>query len=289
MTVYNLPDDIFSAEILAESIIIHDYAAQIGTFKGKSILHRNAISLVIAGEKTMQFAEKTVVVKDDELHFLSSGNCLASMDLSKQAVFRTILIFFDDAVLSDFYVKYDTLIKALKTVKTAPEGYVFFKKDDFIYNFIASLTLILGNKQQLSMPMKSLKFEELMLYLLERHPSVFLSFQPLKRTHSGDLSLRQVVETNITNTLTVEELAFLCNMSISTFKRQFEKIYGNSPNKWMRQKRMTLAANLLKNQNTRPSDVFHQVGYENHSSFSQSFKQTFGKTPTDYQAEIMNA
>ncbi|WP_374755933.1 helix-turn-helix domain-containing protein [Emticicia agri] len=91
------------------------------------------------------------------------------------------------------------------------------------------------------------------------------------------------------NNLTLEELAFLCNTSLSTFKRRFMKLYGMPPNKWILQRRMEKAAHLLKNYHIRTSEVFYQVGYENHSSFSQSFKHTFGKTPKEYQTQLLNA
>jgi AraC-like DNA-binding protein len=46
---------------------------------------------------------------------------------------------------------------------------------------------------------------------------------------------------------------------------------------------MELAAALLRNGNEKPSDIYHKVGYENHSSFTHSFKQIFGLTPSEYQ------
>src|SRR4051812_3301609 len=281
MTIFNLPQDIFpNSETSLDDIIIHDYSAKMGSFKGKSVLHKNAISLVVSGQKTMHFAEKKVVINDDEFHFLSSGNCLASMDLSKQDIFRSILIFFDDTVLTDMYVKYDKLICNFTTKnKIDIEPYVSFKKDEFIYNYISSLLLILKGGQQISNQMKHLKFEELMLYLLENYPLKMLSFQTTKKHDFDDLEIRKTVETNIMDNLTVEELAFLCNTSVSTFKRRFVKIYNTSPNKWLLKRKMDIAAHFLENHNEKPSDVFHKLGYENHSSFTQSFKQVFGVTP----------
>src|SRR4051812_22735866 len=99
--VINLPDDLFSGEPgKAERIVFHDYTA-LGSLKGKSVLTKNAISLVISGEKIMHFAYKTVHVKADEFHFLSSGNCVASMNPMNKEPFRSILVFFDDKTLSD--------------------------------------------------------------------------------------------------------------------------------------------------------------------------------------------
>ena len=73
MKIHNLPNDLFSpSKSPNEDIIVHYYKGVVGTYKGRSILHRNAISLVIEGEKTMRFAEKTVHVNDNEFHFLST-------------------------------------------------------------------------------------------------------------------------------------------------------------------------------------------------------------------------
>ena len=286
MKIHNLPNDLFSPSKSAdEDIIVHYYKGVVGTYKGRSILHRNAISLVIEGEKTMRFAEKTVHVNDNEFHFLSSGNCLASMDLSPKKSFSSVMIFFTNKVLVDFFVKYEKRIRDAKKTKAATEPYISIAKDDFIRNYINSL-ILLGNEA--SGDMKRLKFEELMLHVLSVHPKKFLSFQIKEHHQLEDLQIRQAIENNVASGITVEELAFLCNMSLSTFKRKFQKLYNTSPNKYILQRRMEIAKDLLLYNREKPSEVYHQVGYENHSSFSESFKNVFGLTPKDFQAQHLN-
>jgi AraC-like DNA-binding protein len=289
MTIFNLPQDIFPDNKNPESIIIHYYAAPDGSFRGKSILHTNAISLVIEGEKTMHFAETTVHIKDDTFHFLSAGNCIASMKLSERKIFRSILIFFDNKVLDDFFVKYDGLITRLKGKHTpAGEPYISLQKDAFIYNYIQSLQLMIGQGTKIPMEMKQLKFEELMLHILTRHPKALLSFRSIKNNDFDDLEIRKAVEVNFAGNITIEELAFLCNTSMSTFKRRFLKIYGTSPNKWIMQRRMEMAKDLLLHHREKPGDIYHKVGYETHSSFTQAFKQIFGVTPKELQLQQLN-
>jgi AraC family transcriptional regulator, exoenzyme S synthesis regulatory protein ExsA len=289
MKVYTLPDDITTIGKKSDSIIFHRYDAPVGSFHGKSILSKNAISLVMSGEKTMHFAEKKVVIKDDEFHFLSRGNCLVSMKLSDKIPFKSILIFFDDKVLLDFHLKYASKISRLKKSTTpTPEPYIAFKKDAFVLNYIYSLNLLLLNASSISSEMKQIKFEELMLHLLEKYPHQILAFQSSKRTDFDDFEIRKAVETNVTNNISLEDLAFLCNISLSTFKRRFEKIYGMPPNKWMVRKRMEIAKEFLLHDRQKPSEVYHQVGYANHSSFSQSFKQIFGATPKAFQDQQLN-
>jgi AraC-like DNA-binding protein len=72
-------------------------------------------------------------------------------------------------------------------------------------------------------------------------------------------------------------------MSLSTFKRRFARIYGTSPNKWLLEKRMQKAAQMLKQSECKVSEIYFELGYENLSSFIQSFKQVHGITPKQYQ------
>jgi AraC-like DNA-binding protein len=287
--IIDLPEDILPDDKeRLEGIIFHDYTAM-GSLRGKSVLSKNAISLVISGEKTMHFADKTVHIKADEFHFLSSGNCVASMNPLNKEAFRSILLFFDDKTLSDFFIKYDSVINPLKAEhKISRQHYVAFKKDNFVSNYIVSLDLLLRSNGKISHAMKLLKFEELLLHLVEKYPNKILSFQTPKSGGLNDFEIRKAVETNITNQINLEELAFLCNMSISTFKRRFIKMYGMPPNKWILQKRMETAKHLLVHNNEKPSEVYFKVGFENHSSFTQSFKKNFGITPKEFQQQQLN-
>lgn len=291
LRVLHLPQDILPAGAAADdAIIIHDYTAVEGSMKGKSILHRNAISLVVNGEKTMLFAEQTVEINPNTFHFLSAGNCIASVKLSRQGLFRSILVFFTDEVLSDFYLKYDAQIRRIRDKKKiTPEPYVSVPKDDFIRQYIASLEWLLRTQPQLSPERKQLKLEELFLHLLETQPGLLLSFAFGPKGNFDELAIRRTVETNIARNISLDELAFLCNMSLSTFKRRFTKIYGAPPNQWILRRRMELARDLLQHYHEKPSDVYHKVGYENHSSFTASFKKTFGLTPKDFQSKQLNA
>jgi AraC family transcriptional regulator, exoenzyme S synthesis regulatory protein ExsA len=287
MGIFNLPQDIFkNGKTKNEEIIFHHYHAPIQSFKGKSMLHKNAISMVISGTKTIQFANASVTVNDNEFHFLSVGNCIVTMDLPKGKSFESVLIFFDDKILAEFLAKYKARITELrKKSKIDQESYIGFTKDDFVRNFIISLKLLIQSAAEVSLEMKRLKFEELMLHLLETSPHKLLAFPVSKNRDLEDYEIKKAVEASITKNTTLEELAFLCNLSLSTFKRRFMTLYGVPPSTWMLQQRMVMAQQLIQQEGYKPSEVYYKVGYENHSSFSQSFKQYFGVTPKEYQRQ----
>lgn len=159
-----------------------------------------------------------------------------------------------------------------------------FEKDEFIKTYIASLKLIQSKPASFSNKIIELKFEELLLHLLEKYPNEILAFQTKNQVEKSDFEIRKAVELNITNNLTLEELAFLCNTSASTFKRKFIKLYKETPGQYFLRQKMEIAKSLLL-QNKNPSEVFYKVGYENHSSFSQSFKQVYGISPKQFQQQ----
>ena len=122
-----------------------------------------------------------------------------------------------------------------------------------------------------------------MLYLIELKGVDFL-YALINNSDNKNQKFIQTIESNRLNKLTIKELSFLSNMSVSTFKREFEKNFHSSPSKWFQDKRLEHAAFLLKNSSKRSSDIFEDIGYENLSNFIQAFKIKFGVTPKQYQS-----
>ncbi|MDK2594184.1 helix-turn-helix domain-containing protein [Pseudoalteromonas obscura] len=92
--------------------------------------------------------------------------------------------------------------------------------------------------------------------------------------------LQEVVQTHLFSPLKVEELAFLCHMSTSTFNRKFKHVYGMSANKYLIAKRLERASLLIKTTDRSVTDVALECGFEELSYFSRVFKQHFRLTPS---------
>ena len=148
------------------------------------------------------------------------------------------------------------------------------------------MQLMVASKKQFSAEMKRLKLWELLLYLPENHSQAFLAFLNREIKMRNETAIRKVAETNITENLRIEEMAFLCHVSPSTFKRQFRKIYQTSPASWFNKQKMKLAAQLLTEHKERPGDIWFKLGYETHTSFTKSFKKYFGVSPKTYTANL---
>lgn len=126
----------------------------------------------------------------------------------------------------------------------------------------------------------SVKFEELLLYLLNKYKKPFEAY--LHSLVNEDTSpFKKVINQNIHSNLGLEEIAFLCNMSLSTFKRRFVKEYGCSPGRCFKEKRLLKVKELLSDRNITPSDIYLDFGYNNLSNFSIAFKKRFGINPSE--------
>lgn len=124
-----------------------------------------------------------------------------------------------------------------------------------------------------------------MLYISEKEGVDFLNQLSID-TDKQTIDFKKTVESNKLNKLTLKELAFLCNMSVSTFKREFQKHYEQSPIKWFQNERLEYAAYLLHQEKKQSSEIFEKVGYENQANFIRAFKLKFGETPKQYAAKF---
>jgi len=251
--------------------------------RAQIMLQQNLISFLLEGEKTVHFAGTQVMVKPHQFVMLAAGNCLMSEKIAaNNADYHSILIFFDNNLLADFFNRH-TLLLDKQTRPSDNPPFLLFEKDEFLVNFTRSLDCMLSGDKPVYHGLQKVKLEELFLYLAMQYPGQIQQIRNMSYEANDDLIVRQAVTSHINSNITVEELAFLCNMSLSTFKRRFARIYGNSPNRWLLEKRMERAAKMLRQDDCKASEIYYELGYENLSSFIQSFKQIYGITPKQYQ------
>ncbi len=94
-----------------------------------------------------------------------------------------------------------------------------------------------------------------------------------------DADIHRVVEDNYTSPISLEELAYLSGRSLSSFKRDFQSIYNTTPAKWIREKRLSKAHQMLQSSQMSVAEVAYSLGFENPTHFSRIFKQQYGMSP----------
>lgn len=93
------------------------------------------------------------------------------------------------------------------------------------------------------------------------------------------------VEKNITDEhLGIDLLANHLNLSRSTLHRKLKVLTNKSATDFIRTIRLEYAARLLKEGRDNIDEVSAMSGFNSHSYFTRSFKEHFGKTPSDFSS-----
>lgn len=276
MDIINLPENLFEGNPSSSELQIANYEVYKNASKNKINLNKNVISFLLDGQKDIHFSNDIVSINDTQSLLISSGNFLMT-ELVGTSSYRCLLFFFSQKNISEFLLKHSPQFNQNKPTIIAP--YFLIEKDNFIVHYINSLKHSFGLHKTISQKILELKFEEIMLYLANKYGQPFFTYLNSLLTSERELLFKKVIEKNLYTNLNIEEVAFLCNMSASTFKRKFISIYQESPGKWFQQKRLNKARELLLNNKATPSEIYMEFGYDSLSNFSTAFKNEFGYSP----------
>lgn len=267
-----LPDELPIEKL--QFVQVYDYHTKQEITKQQIILNQNTFSFLTEGTKEVFFDSSALSIDNSSFLLMKAGHCLMTEKLSAIHNYRSILLFFSNEIILKIMRK-----AAVNVIKGQINQSVYaFQYDAFIQRFVASLLDISKLSQSAQAKLLEVKLEEILLYLTEMNGFDFLN-SLLSNGNNNKQKLIYTVESNVFSKLTIPELAFLCNMSISTFKREFEKCYSDSPMKWFQNKRLEHAHYLIHQEQKNASEIYLDIGYENLSSFIQAYKIKYGITP----------
>jgi len=95
--------------------------------------------------------------------------------------------------------------------------------------------------------------------------------------------IKQYIERNISSEISMKELADYVHLHPDYLTRIFKKEAGMSISKYLLQRKMETAKNLMDHTEQSLGDISLKVGYLNYSSFHRAFMNTVGKSPQEYK------
>lgn len=113
---------------------------------------------------------------------------------------------------------------------------------------------------------------------LDIHPEESNQPETNERIFNAVRHIRQYYDQSIS----VEALAKLANISISQFDRTFKKLFQMTPTQYIQKVRLERAIELLK-QDLSITEISVLSGYSDHSAFSRQFKQLTGLSPSQFK------
>jgi AraC-like DNA-binding protein len=150
-------------------------------------------------------------------------------------------------------------------------------------NYKQSIAILLDHPELADEAMIKTKLKEFVLLISKTvdAPSQLDFLAAMFKPHFADF--RAVIQKNLFSNLSIDELSALCHMSPSSFKRKFKTVYQESPKKYIAKKKVQRAAELLRSDELRISEVAYDCGFESLATFNRTFKTAFGKSPSEFR------
>ena len=165
------------------------------------------------------------------------------------------------------------LIKAKKSVL----------KDDNLLKLLETIDEEYTSKNSDYIEMISAKLTEFFV-MLER--KIHLEDVTYTKMNKSMIKVLDYIENNITEKITLSDMAKLSGMTDSSFSRHFNKVNGISFKKYLMTKKIEYAIHLLENTDKCVTDIAYECGFSSISGFYDTFKKVTGKTPNKISSLI---
>jgi AraC-like DNA-binding protein len=98
------------------------------------------------------------------------------------------------------------------------------------------------------------------------------------------LRARDAMDRDYALPLDVPKLAAIACVSDAHFIRTFKATFGETPHRYLQRRRVERAMYLLRATDRSVTDVCMQVGFASLGTFSRTFRDIVGETPSEFRA-----
>jgi len=124
------------------------------------------------------------------------------------------------------------------------------------------------------------------LHLIRHYSSIGSPVIPRmpRETAAPDLERTvEFMEENLSADLSLETLAKVANMSLSSFVRSFRSLMRMSPHKYLVQRRIDRSQQFLRSSDASIAEIAYQLGFSSQSHFSNVFRAWVGESPARFR------
>jgi len=249
------------------------------SFKTEVMFDHHMLIWFISGE--------TKIIQSDGCYTFSSGdifliprNQLTTVINCADGVHphKAVAMYLTKEKLKDFYSRHAAAGKGPPLEKVYK-----FTKHPLLESCLASLIPYFDLGEDLPSAIADIKIDEAISILRSTDKDVdglLANFE-----EPGKINLSGFMERHFMFNMTLDRFGYLTGRSLATFRRDFEKIYHTTPQKWLTEKRLQLAHYQIAEKKRKPNDIYLEVGFEDLSHFSYAFKKHFGYPPNSLLAK----
>ncbi len=254
-----------------------------------SYLTRNAIGIVLRGEKYIQRDDQTVKVTAGEIFFMKLGAHLIENVPTPTAPFEQLTFFFSPSQLQQVVATLESFILEESHQKSKYNDDIYSnvtksKPSKITHNFFMAANTHYENRGFIDDKLiEKLKLTELAHYIMKYENSDFQRML-MASLDTDRATFERVIYNNILNDKSIEQLAAECRRSVTSFKKDFKAIFSMPPHQWYLRQRLNYARLLLSTTQNTITQVGMICAFPNTSHFIKLFKRQFGITPASFRS-----
>jgi len=239
---------------------------------------------MLESEMHYKIDEKQVDISTNEsvlLNCRNVGSIMGNPNASHRN--KVVIVHFHPDILKKIYDR------EMPTLLQKPKNSVSNKTSEKINNdfliqkYIEGLLFYFENPSLVNEDILVLKLKEIIILLSQTKNAAAIQMILSQLFSPTTYSFKQVIDAHLFSPLTIDELADYCNLSLSSFKREFAKVYNDTPANYIKNKRLEKAAELLLISNNRITDIAFECGFNDLANFTKSFHDKYQVTPTNYR------
>ena len=244
--------------------------------RGTFFLEQHLLYVVLGGSVKLTCGRQTWTVRKNEMILLRRAQSVSyeKQGSEETGLFESQLFAINDELLKDFLTSQQVQIPTMKE----EYGTQVSPMSERLVAYCWSLSPYFNDPSQANPGLLRLKVMELLYNVMDCSKNIFRQMLQLRQPVKTDI--HRVVEENYTSPISLDELAYLSGRSLSSFKREFQDIYGAPPARWIRERRLSKAHEMLRSSSLSVADVAYNLGFENPTHFSRIFKQQYGYAPS---------
>ena len=245
---------------------------------------RIVIGYILSGAKYIYHNDCCTPIGEGEVFLLDAGFHYEENSIGENGRFEAILFFVSPETLQQsifgLNVNYGLSFMSRHSCRSCSmQNFVARGADIPLRNCFMGVDLSLRSSGLLHNDTgQRLKINEL-VYLLLSGDDDCLRRKVLRAADTMTGQFVAVVYENLFNDVSVEMLAGMTNRSLTSFKKEFKRIFGTPPHRWIIEQRLSRAKIMLTSTSQPVSEIGVECGFSNISHFIKLFKCRYNITP----------
>lgn len=267
----------YKGKVLIEKVLIS------APYRYEAMFHNEGCFMQVRGAGTkLLSAEDNLLIENQQAVLMKCGTYF--LDFIHKIAGNTVEVLAIHLYPDILKQVYSNELPALIEKRTYLGKSTVITNETIISKYIESLEFYFQNPALVNDDLLELKIKELVLLLVQTKNAASILELVTDLYSSRNTNIKTIIDLHRHSNLSIEELAALCSMGLSAFKRAFKKLYNDNPTHYLINEKLKKAKELLVISDLAIGEIAYEAGFNDPLYFTRLFKKRTGITPSTFRA-----